>query len=105
MESGNAKAPLAMMRMVPDGPNHPSAPAMRMIESYVQGLDIPAEIVWGMNDPILGKGLPMMKQSFPQARVTETQGGHFLQEEVPVEIAAALLRVIDQVQTPKEGQQ
>lgn len=105
MESGNAKAPLAMMRMVPDGPNHPSVPAMRMIESYVQGLDIPAEIVWGMNDPILGKGLPMMKQSFPQARVTETQGGHFLQEEVPVEIAAALLRVIDQVQTPKEGQQ
>ena len=105
LESGNAKAPLAMMRMVPDGPNHPSVPAMRMIESYVQGLDIPAEIVWGMNDPILGKGLPMMKQSFPQARVTETQGGHFLQEEVPVEIAAALLRVIDQVQTPKEGQQ
>ena len=25
-ESGNSKAPLAMMRMVPDGPNHPSTP-------------------------------------------------------------------------------
>ena len=102
LESGNAKAPLAMMRMVPDGPNHPSAPAMRMIESYVQGLDIPAEIVWGMRDPILGRGLPAMKQFFPEAPVTETQGGHFLQEEVPVEIASALLRVIDQVQTSKE---
>jgi haloalkane dehalogenase len=103
MESGNAKAPLAMMRMVPDGPAHPSTPAMRTIENYVQGLDIPAEIVWGMNDPILAKGLPMMKQNFPSARVTETQGGHFLQEEVPGEIAAALLRVIDQIQIKKGG--
>jgi haloalkane dehalogenase len=98
LESGNAKAPLAMMRMVTDGPDHRSAAAMRVIEQYVQSLDIPAEIVWGMNDPILAKGLPLMKQNFPDAPVTETQGGHFLQEEVPVEIAAALLRVMDQIQ-------
>jgi len=97
VESGNDKAPLAMMRMVPDGPDHPSASAMRVIEGYVQGLDIPAEIVWGMNDPILAKGLPLMKRNFPDAPVTETEGGHFLQEEVPVEIAAALLRVMDQL--------
>ena len=102
LESGNAKAPLAMMRMVPDGPDHPSTPAMRTIALYVQGLDIPAEIVWGMRDPILGRGLPAMKQFFPEAPVTETQGDHFLQEEVPVEIAAALLRVVDQVQTLKD---
>jgi len=98
-ESGNNKAPLAMMRMVADGPDHPSAPAMRQIEAYVKGLDIPAEIIWGMNDPILAKGLPRMKQNFPNAPVTETEGGHFLQEEVPVEIAAALMRVVNQVQT------
>ena len=98
LESGNAKAPLAMMRMVPDGPDHPSAPAMRATGNYVQGLDIPAEIVWGMRDPILALGLPAMKRRFPEAPVTETQGGHFLQEEVPVEIAAAVLRVVDQVQ-------
>ena len=97
-ESGNDKAPLAMMRMVTDGPDHPSEPAMRQIEGYVQSLDIPAEIIWGMNDPILAKGLPMMKQNFPDAPVTETPGGHFLQEEVPVEIAAGLMRVVDQVQ-------
>ncbi len=71
---------------------------MRVIERYVQGLDIPAEIVWGMSDPILAKGLPFMKRNFPNAPVTETEAGHFLQEEVPVEIAAALLRVIDQIQ-------
>jgi haloalkane dehalogenase len=98
VETGNEKAPLAMMRMVPDGPDHPSTPAMRVIEGYVQGLDIPAEIVWGMNDPILAKGLPFMKQKFPDAPVTETVGGHFLQEEVPVEIAASLLRVVGQIQ-------
>lgn len=102
-ESGNAKAPLAMMRMVTDGPDHPSTAAMRAIERYVQGLDIPAEIVWGMNDPILAKALPLMKGNFPDAPVTETEGGHFLQEEVPVEIAAALLRVMDRIQLSKNG--
>ena len=101
LESGNAKAPLAMMRMVPDGPDHPSTPAMRTIVNYVWGLDIPAEIVWGMKDPILALGLPAMKQFFPEAPVTETQGGHFLQEEVPVKIASAVLRVVNQVQASK----
>jgi len=102
VESGNEKAPLAMMRMVPDGPHHPSTPAMRMIADYVQTLNIPAEIVWGMRDPILALGLPAMKRFFPKAPVTETQGGHFLQEEVPVEIATALLRVVDQIQGSAE---
>ncbi|GIS32649.1 MAG: hypothetical protein Ct9H90mP4_05630 [Gammaproteobacteria bacterium] len=36
-DSGNAKAPLAMMRMVTDGPDHPSASALRKIEEYVKG--------------------------------------------------------------------
>ena len=99
-ESGNDKAPLAMMRMVPDGPDHPTTPAMRVIERYVQGLDIPAEIIWGINDPILVNHLPAIKQNFPNAPVTETEGGHFLQEEVPVEIAAALLRVVAQGRSP-----
>ena len=96
-ESGNSKAPLAMMRMVPDGPNHPSAPSMRRIEEYVNTLEIPAEIVWGDNDPILGRALPIMQQNFPNARLTKTTAGHFLQEEVPNEIAEALIRVIEEV--------
>jgi len=98
LESGNSKAPLAMMRMVTDGPDHESTPGLRRVEAYVQGLDIPVEIVWGMQDPILGKMLPFMQENFPDAPVTETQAGHFLQEEVPVEIAAALIRVLDRVQ-------
>ncbi len=96
-DSGNAKAPLALMRMVTDGPDHPSATQMRQIEAYVEGLDIPAEIVWGLNDPILGSALPIMKANFPDARVTETQAGHFLQEEVADEIAAAIMRLVERV--------
>ena len=96
-ESGNSKAPLAMMRMVPDGPDHPSAPAMRRIEEYVNTLEIPAEIVWGENDPILGRALPIMQQNFPNARLTKTTAGHFLQEEVPNEIAEALIRVVEEI--------
>lgn len=99
LESGNAKAPVAMMRMVPDSPDNPSSEQMRMIEAYVGTLDIPVEIVWGVNDPILGEGLEPMKRNFPNARVTETQAGHFLQEEVPAEIAAAIERVFEQVQS------
>ena len=96
-ESGNSKAPLAMMRMVPDGPNHPSSPSMRRVEEYVNTLEIPAEIVWGENDPILGRALPIMQQNFPNARLTKTTAGHFLQEEVPNEIAEALIRVIEEI--------
>ncbi|MEM7078052.1 MAG: alpha/beta fold hydrolase [Pseudomonadota bacterium] len=96
-ESGNSKAPLALMRMVTDGPDHPSAQQMRMIEQYVGTLDIPAELVWGMNDPILAKGLDAMRANFPDAPVTETSAGHFLQEEVAGDIADALVRVLDRV--------
>jgi haloalkane dehalogenase len=103
LESGNRKAPLALMRMVPTGPAHPSFPQQSRIEGYAKTLDVPAEIVWGMSDPIFARTLPVMEQMFPKARVTRTGAGHFLQEEVPTEIAAALLRVLDEVQ--QEGPQ
>ncbi|MEO1662670.1 MAG: alpha/beta fold hydrolase [Pseudomonadota bacterium] len=98
IESGNKKAPLALMRMVPDGPDHPSSAELRNIQAYVTSLDVPAEIVWGMSDPIFARALPAMKAFFPNARVTETQAGHFLQEEVPVEIAAAIIRVVEELE-------
>ena len=97
-DSGNASAALALMRMVADGPDHSSSPALRDIERYVAGLDVPAELVWGMHDPILARGLPVMEKMFPTAPVIETEAGHFLQEEVPKIIAAALIRVVDKAQ-------
>lgn len=101
--SGNSKAVLAMMRMVPDGPDHRTTPQMRVIEQYVQSLDIPIEMIWGKNDPILAKELSAMKRNFPNAPITETEAGHFLQEEVPQEIAAALLRIVEQAQMTEDG--
>lgn len=103
-ESGNGKAPVALMRMVPDGPDHPSASQMREIETYVGGLEVPVEIVWGTNDPILGGGLDVMQLNFPNARTTQTQAGHFLQEEVPAQIAEAIVRVADALE-PAQGSQ
>ena len=46
LESVNKMAPLALMRMVPDGPDHPTTPQMQQIEDYVGRLEIPVEIVW-----------------------------------------------------------
>ena len=97
-DSGNAKAALALMRMVADGPDHASSAALRGVERYAEGLDIPAELVWGMNDPILARGLPVMQKMLPTAPVIETEAGHFLQEEVPEIIAAAVLRIVERVQ-------
>jgi haloalkane dehalogenase len=99
LESGNAKAPLAMMRMVPYRPDEPSSAQLRDIERYAWNVDVPVEIVWGMNDPILGRGLPLMRKNFPKAPITETKAGHFLQEEVPADIATAVLRVVERAQT------
>lgn len=99
-DSGNIKAPVALMRMVPDGPDHPSSEQMREIETYIATLDVPVEIVWGTSDPILGSGLNVMKRNFPSAAVTETIAGHFLQEEVPVEIADAIKRIASSAQSP-----
>ena len=50
------------------------------------------------NDPILGKALSIMQGSFPDAPVTRTEAGHFLQEEVAIEIASAITRVYSRLQ-------
>ena len=42
---------------------------------------------------MLGRALSSIERLLPHAPVTHTEAGHFLQEEVPVEIAAALRQV------------
>lgn len=83
-------APLALARMVPDGPHHPSLPELARGEAWARGFDGPVALVWGTRDPILGRALARHEQAFPGARVTRTEAGHFLQEEVPDEIAEAV---------------
>ena len=99
-DSGSQKGPLAILRMAADGPDHPTAEIVRGIEAYIQALEVPTAIVWGMSDPILAPRLPEMIEHFPNAEVTESNAGHFLQEEGdgPEKIAAAVQRVYDQIQ-------
>lgn len=86
-------APLALARMVPNTPKHPTVAELVQTDRWYRSFPGPVEIVWGVRDPILGHARKRMCEAAPQARVTETQAGHFLQEEVPEVIAAAIQRV------------
>ncbi len=86
-------APLALARMVPDSLDHESVPALARCQELVEGFDGPAAIVWGDRDPVLGRLRGRMEKLLPQAEVTATEAGHFLQEEVPREIAEAVRSV------------
>jgi haloalkane dehalogenase len=86
-------APLALARMVPDGPAHPSIAALARCLAFIDGFAGPIAIVWGDRDPILGSVRRFIERRLPQATVTRTAAGHFLQEEVPGELAAAVRQV------------
>lgn len=86
-------APLALARMVPPDERHPSIAELRVCHDFVSRFEGPTAIVWGKRDPVLGSVLSHVKRTLPRAEVTETLAGHFLQEEVPDEIAAAIARV------------
>lgn len=88
-------APLALARMVPNGPEHPTMEELTGGDAWARAFRGPVELVWGVKDPILGRALRRHREVFPGARVTETAAGHFLQEEVPEEIVAAIRRVAD----------
>lgn len=90
-------APLALARMVPDGPEHPSIPALRRGAEWVVSFRGPSALVWGMRDPILGKALRHLERALPGAPVTRTAAGHFLQEEVPAELAMAISDVAKRI--------
>lgn len=83
-------APLALARMVPDGPDHPSMEALRKGEAWIRSFAGPMALVWGLRDPILARSLGHHERAFPNAPVTRTEAGHFLQEEVPEALAAAV---------------
>lgn len=89
----NNVAPLALARMVPTGSSHPSLEPLRRAQAFVEGFRGPAAIVWGDRDPVLARALGRLSRLLPEAPVTRTAGGHFLQEEVPDAIAAAVRSV------------
>ena len=89
------KTPLALARMVPDRLEHPSLPGLRRGQAFVEDFAGPLAWVWGTRDPILARALPRHSRLRPDAPVTVTPAGHFLQEEVPDALADAIDDVAD----------
>lgn len=90
-------APLALARMAPVDLNHPSIPALRECEDFVSSFKGPVHMVWGRRDPVLARALKRTRALLGNPPVTETQAGHFLQEEVPEDIARAITKVSAQI--------
>jgi cis-3-alkyl-4-acyloxetan-2-one decarboxylase len=93
----NNAAPLALARMVPDSMEHPSIARLRRCLTWAESFREPSAIVWGDRDPVLGRVRTFIERLLPSAPVTRTQAGHFLQEEVPDEIAAAIRGVAGKI--------
>ena len=87
-------APLALTRLVPQTLDSPALQTLREADDWARSFTGPVQLVWGMRDPILGRALKGTRELFPDADVVETNAGHFLQEEVPDELAAAILRMV-----------
>ncbi len=68
------------------------------ISALVAALDIHDITIAGQDwgGPILGRSINGIKKLFPDAEAVETDAGHFLQEEVPEELAAAVLQVVEE---------
>lgn len=91
-------APLALARMVPDDPvTHPSVVPLERCRALVQSFRGPAAIVWGDRDPVLGRAYGRVARMLPQATAVRTKAGHFVQEEQPETVAAAIHEVAAQI--------
>ena len=86
-------APLATARMAVDRAGHPSIAALDECAAFVRSFEGPKAMVWGRRDPVIARALKRTRALLGDPPVTETQAGHFLQEEVPEEIAAAVIDV------------
>jgi cis-3-alkyl-4-acyloxetan-2-one decarboxylase len=87
--------------MVPTGLDHPSVEPLRQVEAWAASFSGPVRLVWGLADPIMGRGLKGMRRLFPAAPVVETPAGHFLQEEVPEALADAILAIVREGDAPR----
>ncbi|NMM48133.1 alpha/beta fold hydrolase [Marinigracilibium pacificum] len=81
------QAPLLLSRMVPNNHDHPSVKYLKMTEEFASAYTGPVSIFWGKKDPVLGRLSSAHHNLMPHAKLTITDGGHFIQEEYPKLIA------------------
>jgi cis-3-alkyl-4-acyloxetan-2-one decarboxylase len=85
--------PLALARMVPNNMKHPSVPIEKEVEEFLKSYKGPAEIVWGVNDPVMWKLRRRTERLFPQAKTVKTDAGHFVQQESSEEVVESIKKI------------
>ena len=89
----NNAGPLALARMVPNNMNHPSVPIEKEVEEFLHSYKGPAEIVWGVNDPVMWKLRRRTERLIPQAKTIKTDAGHFVQQESPETVVESIKKI------------
>ena len=88
---------LAFPELVPTEPEHPNAAAMLRVRDALRSWAKPALVVWGADDAVLP---PSVAERFvelipgAEGPVLIEGASHFLQEDRPAELAAAILRFL-----------
>ena len=85
--------PLALARMVPNNMKHPSVPIEKEVEEFLKSYKGPAEIVWGVNDPVMWKLRRRTQRLLPQAKTVKTDAGHFVQQESSEEVVESIKKI------------
>ncbi len=88
---------VAFPRMIPTKQGHPDWHTMEAIEGALPSLHVPAIILWGTKDPAFGRRQAhAFHELLPQARapVWFSDAGHYLQEDIPGELTAAIIEFI-----------
>jgi haloalkane dehalogenase len=84
-------APRAMPDLVPAEPTDPAAAANRLAWQRLSTWDKPCLVAFSDNDPITAAMAPILHRTVPGAEaVTVTGAGHFVQEDAPDQLAAAI---------------
>jgi haloalkane dehalogenase len=88
---------LAFPELVPFEADHPTAAALDRVRTALAAWDKPAHVVWGAEDAVLPPAIADRFVSLiPGATRPEliAGAGHFLQEDAPDEVAAAIARAL-----------
>jgi len=84
---------LAFPELVPTEPDHPNAAPMNAVRDALRRWEKPALVVWGADDAVLPPALAhAFVELIPGAReaVLVEHASHFLQEDAPDAVAAAI---------------